>query len=241
MKFKGPLTEAILLKRHFRFLVEVALKNKKKRMLYCPNLEPLMHCDVLGSRVWFSTAGRLSQGYLDNWELVEVNGGSLVGINPELAKHLVIEGIEQNVVTELNGFHFLQSPVRSILKSRIDLLLNDHNEKCFVYVEPVLFGDDRGVGYFPQTRGTELSQLKELIELREAGHRTVLFYCVQHQGIHCVRPADFIDPYYGKILRDAVSEGVEVIAYRANVTLRDIHLETRIPVLLSEDIISGHL
>ena len=63
MKFKGVLTEGELLKRHYRFLAEVALKNRKKRMLYCPNLSAMSHCDVLGSRIWYSTANRLSQGY----------------------------------------------------------------------------------------------------------------------------------------------------------------------------------
>jgi sugar fermentation stimulation protein A len=241
MKYRGPLTEAILLKRYYRFLAEVALKNKKRRMLYCPNLGPLMNCDILGSRVWFSTANRLSQGYLDSWELVEVNGGWLVCINPEHAKHLVMEGIEHNVIHELSEFHFLQSPMMPILKNGIELLLKDNGEQCFLYIEPVLFSDERGAGYFPESMGMGLSSLHELVALREAGHKAVLLYCVLHSGIHCMRPADAIDPYYGKMLRKAVSLGVEVIAYRANITLREISLESKIPVLLSEDIISDQL
>lgn len=238
MKFRGPLTEAILLKRYFRFLVEVLLKNKKKRMLYCPNLGPLTHCDRLGSRAWFSSVSRLSQGYLDNWELVEINGGWLVCINPEHAKRLVVEGIEQNVITELSGFHFLQSPMMPTLRNGVELLLKENGEQCFVYIEPVLFGDERGDGYFPEASGMGLAGLQELLALREAGHRTILLYCVQHSGVRCMKPADSIDPQYGKVLRAAVSLGVEVLAYRANISLHEISLEFSIPVLLSEDIVS---
>lgn len=239
MKFKSILTEAILLKRHFRFLAEVALKNKRKRMLYCPNLGPLINCDVLGSRVWFSTANRLSRGYLDTWELVEVNGGWLVSINPEYAKYLVIEGLEQNAFAELNGYHFLHSPLMPLLKEGIELLLKENGEQCFLCIEPVLFGTEQGDGYFPEMIGRGISSLHELISLREAGHRTVLFFCVQHTGIQCIRPANTIDPHYGKLLREAVANGVEVIAYRTHITLREMQLTTKIPVLLSEDIISG--
>lgn len=239
MRFKDPLTEATLLKRHFRFLAEVALKNKKNRMVYCPNLGPMTNCDILGSRIWFSGVTRVSQGYLDSWELVEVNGGWLVSINPEHAKYLVNEAIERNIITELSGFHFLQSIMMPTLKNGIDLLLKENGEQCFVYIEPVLFGDDRGNGYFPEAIGLGLSPLQDLIALKEAGHRTILFYCVQHAGVRCIRTADSVDPHYGKILREAASLGVEVLAYRANITLRDIVLESRIPVLLSEDITSG--
>jgi len=46
-----------------------------------------------------------------------------------------------------------------------------------------------------------------------------------------VRPADAIDPEYGRTLRRALETGVEVMAYRAKVTPREIRLEERIPVV----------
>ena len=55
-------------------------------------------------------------------------------------------------------------------------------------------------------------------------------FCVQRDDVSLVRPADEIDPTYGRILRQAIDLGVEAIAYRANVTLTGIELRDRIPV-----------
>ncbi len=237
MKFKSPLIEAVLLKRHFRFLVDVALSNKKKRMLYCPNLGPLHHCDVLGSRIWFSMANRLSQGYLDVWELAEVNGGWLVGVNPEHAQILVREALECEKLPSLEDFRFFHSPAISKLGNGIELLLKQTGEQCFIRIQPVYFADERNHGLFPEEKGVGISVLYDLMALRESGHRTILFYCAQHTGITCIRSADNIEPQYGQILREAINKGVEVLAYRANINVREMTLDAQIPILLPEDII----
>lgn len=235
MKFKGPLTEAVLLKRYFRFLIDAVLKSKRRRTIYCPNLGMLLGCDILGTRLWFSSAGRLSQGYLDILELVEVNGGFLVAINPEYAVMLVREGVRENTIQELQGYRFLHLNVAHGAANSVDLLLKEDGEQCYIHIEPILYGDNKGEGFFPETIFQEIDSLKELIIQREMGHRAVLFYCVQHSGIRSVRPLDAVHPQYGKILRQAVSKGVEVLAYRAQINLREIVLESRIPVLLSEE------
>ncbi len=232
MRFKSPLIEAILLKRSFRFLAEVSLKNKKKHMLYCPNLGALRHCDVLGSRVWFSNPNRLTEGYLDIWELTEVDGGWLVFINQGYGELLVREAIEHDRIPELSGFHFLQNAMMPSFGHGIEMLLKENGEQCFIHVEPVLSADQRNEGYFPDEKGVGLSALEELMALKKAGHRAVLFYCIQHNGIISLRPADNIDPVYGIRLREAVALGVECLAYRAHISLQEVTLGSKIPVLL---------
>lgn len=235
MKFKKPLTEAILLKRNFRFLVEVILSNRKRRMIYCPNLGPLLNCDVLGSRIWFAPANKLAQGYLEVLEVTEINGGELVAVNPDYAQVLVREGLCQDVIAELKEYRFLHANIAS-QSNNIELLLKENGEQCFIHIEPVFFGDDRGDGYFPETLNQSVSQLQELITQKELGNRAVLFYCIQNTGIRCLRLANSIHPLYGKILRSAVLAGVEVLAYRTHISLQEITLESRIPVLFPENI-----
>jgi sugar fermentation stimulation protein A len=46
-----------------------------------------------------------------------------------------------------------------------------------------------------------------------------------------VRPADAIDPEYGRTLREAIDAGIEVLAYRAQVTPEEIRLAQRIEVV----------
>ncbi|MCB5272431.1 MAG: DNA/RNA nuclease SfsA, partial [Candidatus Cloacimonetes bacterium] len=47
-----------------------------------------------------------------------------------------------------------------------------------------------------------------------------------------VAPADNIDPEYGRLLRQAVKSGVEAIAYRAEVTPKEIKLTEKLEVVL---------
>jgi sugar fermentation stimulation protein A len=234
MRFKNPLTEAILLKRSFRFLAEVTLKNKKKRMVYCPNLGLLRQCDVLGSRVWFSNPNRLSQGSLDIWELTEVDGGWLVFINQGYTGLLVREGIEYGLIPELADFRFLQSPMIPTFGHGVEMLLKDNGEQCFIHVELVLSADNKNAGYFPDEKGSGIEALEELIALKKAGHRAMLFYCIQHNGITCFRPADDVDTFYTDQLRAAAALGVEILAYRTNISLKEIIMGSKVPVVLSE-------
>jgi len=60
----------------------------------------------------------------------------------------------------------------------------------------------------------------------------VLLFCVQHTGVDSVRPADHIDPAYGRQLREAVDAGVEVLAWRWQLSERELTLEKELPVLL---------
>ena len=64
------------------------------------------------------------------------------------------------------------------------------------------------------------------------GHRGVTVFVVQRGDGERVRPADAIDPAYGALLREAAQAGVELLAYRAEVTLNRVHLNLRLPVLL---------
>ncbi|WP_352260443.1 DNA/RNA nuclease SfsA, partial [Psychrobacter sp. TB55-MNA-CIBAN-0194] len=62
------------------------------------------------------------------------------------------------------------------------------------------------------TRGQK--HLRELSHMVALGHRAILLFVVQHSGITSVRPARHIDPQYADLLQQAVSNGVEVLAYK---------------------------
>ena len=68
--------------------------------------------------------------------------------------------------------------------------------------------------------------------MRDAGHRAVLFFCVQHNGIKRVTTADDIDPAYAAAVRSAQRSGVQVIAYRTRVSLEGLTLTDRMEVCL---------
>lgn len=238
MKFAPALHRATLIKRYKRFLADVTLPDGSARTLHCPNTGSMLHCAEPGSRVWFSDSENPARKYPCTWELVEVDRRHKVGINTGRANALVKEALALGAIAQLRGYANCRSEVPyGSERSRIDFLLTDKPDApgvdCYVEVKSVTLGLGQGQGAFPDavtTRG--LKHLRELMEMRASGHRAVLLFCVQHQGIDEVWPADEIDPAYGAMLREVQGKGVEVMAYRADISEQEIRLATEVPVRL---------
>jgi sugar fermentation stimulation protein A len=194
----------------------------------------MKNCIASGSTCWYSTSESAARKYPHTLEIVTTPNGDLAGINTSRSNRLVADAICNGIVEELHGYETIRTEViYGIEKSRIDFLLENATEKCFVEVKNVTLMENKGQGLFPDAvseRGTK--HLRELMQMKREGHRAVLFYCVQHTGIEWVAPADAIDPLYGKTLREAITAGVEVIAYKAeiNPTINSIKLVQKIPV-----------
>ena len=240
MNFTDPLHEAVLIRRYKRFLVDVELKDGTVMTLHCPNTGSMKNCQEPGSRVWYSLSDNPKRKYPGTWQLIEVSGKYLVGINTGLANKLVQEAISAGKVGELQDYSRIRSEVPyGEQRSRIDLLLDSPEDAgqrpCYIEVKNVSLGVASGLGLFPDavtTRGQK--HLQELMEMVRQGNRAVLFFCVQHTGIDRVSPADEIDPEYGRLLRDAAEAGVELLAMRANYDLgkSQLCLSKSIPVVL---------
>ncbi len=89
-----------------------------------------------------------------------------------------------------------------------------------------------GLATFPDavtSRGTK--HLRELMAMVAAGHRAVLFFCVQLTGVQRMEVAAEIDPGYAATLSEAVAAGVEVIAWRASIGADQIVLDQPISCL----------
>jgi len=235
MLLPSPLIEGRLIRRYKRFLADVELAGGSQITAHCPNTGSMMGCAQPGSRVWLSRSANPRRKYPLTWELVEVDGGCRVGINTARSNALVQEAIEDGTIAELGGYGTLKAEVRfGVEGSRADLFLADgqHRRDCFAEVKNVTAAVAHGVALFPDAvtlRGTR--HLRELMGVVAGGQRGVLCFCVQREDVREVRPADEIDPDYGRTLRHALKAGVEVIAYRAQMGLQAIRLRDRIPVV----------
>jgi len=234
VRFAGPLAEGRLIRRYKRFLADVQLPGQVVTAS-CPNTGSMMGCADPGSRVWLSEHDSPSRKYRHTWQIVEVGGARpvMVGINTGLPNALVQEAIAEGTIAELQGYRTLRREVAYGEEgSRIDIVLESPRRKaCYVEVKNVTAAASRGVALFPDcvsARGAR--HLRELMRLKAAGLRPVQLYCVQRGDVREVRPADAIDPEYGRTLREAIDAGVEVLAYRARVTPDEILLAERIEV-----------
>jgi len=232
MKFRATLVEGRLIRRYKRFLADVQL-GAEVITAAVPNTGSMMGCAEAGNRVWLSESDSATRKYRHTWELVEV-GKTLIGINTALPNALVHEAIEGGAIPELAGYASIRREVPfGEERSRVDLLLEGpERPPCYVEVKNVTAAVTKGVALFPDCvsdRGAK--HLRELIRLKAVGLRPVQMYCVQRGDVKEVRPADGIDVEYGRMLREAIAAGVEVMAYRAKITPDEIRLERRIPVV----------
>ena len=241
MQLQKKLQEGVLLKRYKRFLADITTQAGESITIHCPNTGSMKNCQEPGSRIWYSDSENPNRKYACTWELVEVDNKHIVGINTGLANKLVHEAITSNRIIELTTYESIRTEVAyGEQKSRIDLLLEgtakDPDALCYVEVKSVSLGLGDGLGSFPDavtTRGQK--HLQELLHMHSLGHRAVLLFCVQHSGIQRIIPADNIDPEYGRLLREVVSMGVEVIAYRADFDVQNsrVTLREKVPVFLA--------
>lgn len=234
MRFDFPLIEARLIRRYQRFLADVEFADGNRVVAHTPNTGSMLGCNEKGARIWLRNTHDDKRKYPFAWELVEVTGGVLVGINTLLANRLVQEAIENLQIPELSGYPVIRKEVPyGKERSRIDFLLeSDSKPPCYLEVKNVTLAAD-GRALFPDAvtvRGSK--HLRELSDMAGQGNRAVIFYCVQRSDVTAFSPADFIDPKYGVALRDAISAGVEVLAYRADVSTTAIELNTSLQVII---------
>jgi sugar fermentation stimulation protein A len=155
---------------------------------------------------------------------------SLVGVNTQVPNRLVHQAVAAAGVEELRGYANARREVKVGNHSRIDLLLsNGDRDRCYVEVKNCTLVEN-GVALFPDAvTGRGLKHLAELEALVAAGHRCVMFYLIQRMDAIVFRPADAIDPDYGKMLRKVAQSGVEIVAYDVLIDLSSISLHRKIP------------
>lgn len=233
MDFPGPLVEGRLIRRYRRFLADVRI-GEEVVTAHCPNTGSMLGCVEPGSPVWLSASHNAKRKYSLTWELVAVGGGTVVGINTSRSNALVAEAIRGGLIPEFDRFEQVRHEVRyGRESSRIDLLLTAADGRnCYVEVKNVTAAVADGIALFPDAVSTRATKhLRELMAMVREGHRAVVCFCAQRGDVREVRPADAIDPEYGRTLRQALAAGVEAIACRARVTPRSIRLHERVPVV----------
>lgn len=227
-----PLIPGRLIKRYKRFLADIELPDGSTITAHCPNSGSMLGCNLPGSPVMLSISSNPNRKLTHTWELVQF-GEYWIGLNTMLPNRLAEEAILDGTITELNGYRTLRREVPyGSERSRIDLLLEGDKGRCYVEVKNVTLVEG-GMALFPDAV-TERGQkhLRELMEVVRNGNRGVILFTVQRGDGSAVAPADRIDPEYGRLLREAVKNGVEALAYRAEVQPEEIRLTGRLEVVL---------
>ena len=234
MKIAPPLLPATFERRYKRFFADVRTQSGELLTIHCPNTGSMKNCLVEGSACWYSLSDNPKRKLPGTLEIVTTSEGHLAGVNTARPNYLVRELIEAGLVPQLQGYSQIRSEVRyGEEKSRIDLLLEDESlGQCYVEVKNVTLDMGEGLATFPDavtSRGTK--HLRELMAMVTAGHRALLFFCVQLTWVERMEVAADIDPVYAATLAEAVAAGVEIIAWRASLGAGEIVLDQPVSCL----------
>jgi sugar fermentation stimulation protein A len=222
------LIQGTLIQRYQRFKADVKQRNGHIVTAHCPNSGSMLGCSEPGRPVYLSRHNHPKRTLKYTWEMIEMPT-SLVGVNTWVPNLLVKESIIRKKIRPLRGYETIRTEVRYGQNSRIDLLLERAEKRCFVEVKNCTLVED-SAGYFPDA--VTARGLKHLVELQKElrkGSRCVMFYLVQRMDAKRFRPADHIDPAYGEELRRAFRNGVEILVYDVFLNLEGISINRRLP------------
>jgi sugar fermentation stimulation protein A len=150
----------------------------------------------------------------------------------------VAEALDAGVIPALAGYESVRREVRLAEGgSRLDFLLSGHAEApdCYLEVKNVTAATEAGGAFFPDAVSLRATRhLAELEALARKGFRAAMCFCIQRSDVRWVRPADEIDPVYGRALREAAAAGVELYGLCAEVTPQSVSLVAQVPVRLAD-------
>ncbi|MBD3166732.1 DNA/RNA nuclease SfsA [bacterium] len=247
MWYSHPLTNAVLLKRYKRFLVDVLLPSGETLTVHCPNSGSMAGLLEEGNPVRISGphgAHRKLRFTLEQIRIRRPDGRRVwVGVNTSIPNVLAEEAAR---LKRLPGLHFYTEPRREVKlgeRSRIDMLLSAPElPPCWVEVKNVTLVQEDTTLKLPVNTGTIAAfpdavtargrkHLLELADRVHAGERAVMLYVVQRGDAESFAPAVGFDPEYSRTLQEVVKRGVEVIAMRARVSARGVFLRRVLPTV----------
>ncbi len=224
-----PLTPAVFLRRLNRFAVEVCLRRRRVQA-HLPNSGRLHELLIPGYPLWVARReGRRRTRY--DVQVVELPGGILVSADARVPNVLFREAWEKGELPPFRPYTALEAEV-PLGEGRVDFRLAGPEGMAYVEVKSVTLVED-GIGLFPDApteRGRR--HVAALMAARANGAQAFVLFVVQRPDARAFRPHDPADPDFGRILRAAVAQGVQILAYRCEVSLEEIRLTDPIPVML---------
>ncbi len=231
MKFSKPQCKAKLVKRYKRFLADVLLEDGTEMTVHCANSGAMTACNESGRPVIISDSQNPKRKLQYTWEMIQM-GRTWVGVNTATPNQAVAEFIQAGEIPELLGYESLKREVKYGRegKSRIDILLTRGDEACYVEIKNATMRVDDHAAFPDAVTSRGQKHIEELEYIARNGQRAVLFFFVGRNDCERFRPADEIDRTYGQLLRRALNNGVEVLAYQMKFTPKQVQVIRKLPV-----------
>jgi len=217
----GKISYATFIDRPNRFLVNLKLEGTnriEKAFLHDPGRmkELLVPNARLIIREPLSLEDRKT-----SWDILAVEyENRIITINSSLPNRVVKQAIKNKWISEISNYNNIKAEVK-YGNSRLDFLLSNDKEKCFVEVKGVTLV--KGVkALFPDAptkRGAR--HLRELIDIKSTGSRAIVLFVCMRDDPRIFSPNEETDPEFSLQFREAVSNGVEMLVYTIKPVIKN--------------------
>lgn len=223
------LEEAVFIRRENRFRAEIEAAEKRFKA-HVPNSGRMTELLIKGAKIWVKKAEKTGRKTPYDLVLVE-KAGVKVCLNAHLANEIFATWLQQGNLEEFKDIREWQRE-KTFGKSRIDFLLKNLKSTYLIEVKSVNLVVNRQARFpdAPTQRGTK--HLEELANYVQLGHKAAVVFIIMRDDAHSFTPHDIMDPLFGNTLRKVKNMGVEIYAYKCQVTEKGINYGGKVPIIL---------
>ena len=181
---------------------------------HCANSGSMKGNLVEGAPVWLEDFGaqHLETGrkLRYKWVLTEVDGRRVV-VDTHVANALVADALLAGRIADFPREFQREAKVG---ESRLDFFFPALGSKgTYLEVKSVSMGEGETSSFPDAVTERGQKHLRELMDLKSKGYGAVLFFLIMRERSFTMKPADSIDPQYGRLLREAAQAGVKVLVH----------------------------
>ena len=224
MKYKN-ITKGIFVDRPNRFIANVIIDGKNE-VCHVKNTGRCKELLVKGCTVYLEISDNPNRK--TKYDIIACKKGDrLINMDSQIVNYVAIEYLD-NIFDNIT---FLK-PEYKFGNSRIDIYLEQQNEKTLIEVKGVTL-ENNGVVAFPDApteRG--IKHLKELQKAVTEGYKAYIMFVIQMDNVKYFKPNKITHPEFADELKKAFNNGVEIMAYCCNVTPETITIKDKVDIRL---------
>ena len=220
------MTPGRFLSRPNRFIAHVEIDGQTE-VVHVKNTGRCRELLPVGAEVWCQKADNPSRK--TKYDLITVRKGSrLINMDSQAPNLAAKEWLAAGGLGEIEN-------LRAETKhgdSRFDFSFLKDGKTCFLEVKGCTL-EHNGICAFPDApteRGAK--HLRGLTEAVKEGYGGYVLFVIQMTDVEYLHPNDATDPEFGKTLREAAANGVEVLAVDCEVTVEEMNIRSFVPVKL---------
>jgi sugar fermentation stimulation protein A len=231
VEIKGDLIEGVFVERVNRFIAHILVEDEIQ-IVHVANTGRMKELLIKGVRVIVRKVDNPKRK--TNYDLVMVyKNDILVLIDSKMPNELLERALREGGIEGFGRYDHIKREV-SFGNSRFDIGLSNSQENVLIECKCATLVKEDNISKFPDaptTRGRK--HILELIKAKQQGYRAAVFFIIQREDAVLFTPNRDMDEDFSDAVKKAHGQGVEFYAYICNVTLNDISIKKKIPVIIN--------